>query len=570
MPGRPRHGNNVVRDAISPFANESPFPTITAMTVLLRCSRELPPEASFDAWFAVTGTNPALDPGCRLADVGLRLENAFLAIRDDWWSVAKTFGRSRNGDLVHAFSCAPIGSDFGLALAWARLVADLAEDRRAILVVCDDPWLFRHLMRLGNVAAGKPPPLWPAILKGWVRGYLARGALALRLAWTAWRLGPTRRYRGTGETAILVYGHPQSRPDGTDAYFGSLMKDLPTVARLLHTDCPLEGTESFESDRRTASLHAWGSPWFALRLAFVRWRPGSDARHGPYGRLLSRVAALEGQGGSHAMNRWFDHCVGRWLADRRPGSLAWPWENLPWERLLVRRAHGLGIPTVGYQHADVGPQQYNMGPQSNWDGLASLPDRLLLNGPAYRAQLIRWGFPEERLAIGGAFRVPAVEGTSYDPTGPVFVALSGAQAIARQMIEAVEASRGDGRLFLIKNHPMYPIDFEETDDMRRWDRPLGETAGLSAVLFATGLSGLEGLLAGVPTFRLLLDDRVGIDTMPENCTAIPVTASTLRAALDQRPEPPQVQWSDLFSRVDLEVWRGHLSHTRATRPNALG
>ena len=49
-------------------------------------------------------------------------------------------------------------------LAWARLVYNLAEDEEVTLVVCDDPWLFRHLAKINGVNATKPPMLVKQVL----------------------------------------------------------------------------------------------------------------------------------------------------------------------------------------------------------------------------------------------------------------------------------------------------------------------------------------------------------------------------------------------------------------------
>ena len=77
----------------------------------------------------------------------------------------------------------------------------------------------------------------------------------------------------------------------------------------------------------------------------------------------------------------------------------WPWENHPWERELCRYAKKYGIKTIGYQHAVIGPQQFNPGPASNPDGFTSIPDRIICSGPAYYKQLIRWGIPAAFLCI---------------------------------------------------------------------------------------------------------------------------------------------------------------------------
>ena len=106
---------------------------------------------------------------------------------------------------------------------------------------------------------------------------------------------------------------------------------------------------------------------------------------------------------------------------------------------------------------------------------------------------------------------------------------------------------------------MYPFGITETENIKRTAKTIPESFGISAVFFSTGLSGLEGLLSGTPTFRLLPSDRPGIDTLPAGCQAQTISADDLGAALDANPKPPQIRWSDLFIPVDNEVWRYHLS-----------
>ena len=516
------------------------------MSVFLHGSADLPEAGTYGHWLAVTGTAVSLDVARKLPDLGRRLEREFDGIREDWWRLGRELAAEPTGDLAHAPTCAAYGSDFGLMLAWGRLAERLAAESEATLVVCDDPWLFRHIAAMSGVKAGRAPRLCPVLLRLRVRGYLSRMRVAMRAAMA------TVLPRTRGKSALLVYGHPRSTADGHDAYFGGLMTEQPALVRLLHTDCPVGRARQLAGDGRTASLHAWGNPWFALTLPFVRWRPSS----GDW--LVRRAAEIEGGGGAHAMTRWQRHCQERWLADTKPACIAWPWENHPWERSFVRAARRAGVRTVGYQHTDVGPHQFNMATASNPDGLHSIPDRLLLNGAAYREQLLRWGIPEDRLVIGGAFRIARFGKGHFDPAGPVFVALSAIAAVSTQMMRAVRAATGAGRVFLVKDHPMYPFALEETDDVRRTGKTIPESPGISAVFFGTGTSGIEGVLAGVPTFRLLPDDRVGIDTMPEGLTAVSVTADGLGAALDANPEPPDVTWDDLFSDVDPAVWREEL------------
>lgn len=528
------------------------------MSVLLHTSAALPPPARYSHWFALTGSDPRLDPATRLVKLGHKLEQAFDAIAEDWWRIGRDLATAPGGELAHTPTAASFNSDFGQCLAWARLVRDAAADDETTLVVCDDPWLFRHLAGIDGVVATTPPGFAGNKLKLWLRGWVSRTWLAARMLIAALATRGQRANAGKGAPVLLVYGHPRSTADGFDAYFGTMMDELPRLNRVVHTDCPPGRASELAADNRTASLHAWGSPLFALTLPFTCWKPTRAQETGAQGWLVQRAKAFENGTGALAMTRWQIHCQNRWLAAVRPKSVSWSWENHPWERAFVRCAADLDVHTIGSQDTDVGRHQLNMSPAPNPDGLQSIPSIIICNGPAYRDELLAWGVPENRLVIGGSYRIEKFTGDHYDPAGPVFVALSSNPAISAEMMWAVKAARNGTRTFIVKDHPMYPFAFSASEDIRPTQKTIPESFGISAVFYGTGLSGLEGLLSGAPTFRLLPSDRLGIDTLPAGCPAKTVSSDELGAALDENSQPPNVDWNDLFVPVDLEVWREHL------------
>ena len=506
-------------------------------------------------WFAITGTEVELDPARKLPDVGRRLEEIFESVRDDWWALGHKLGQTPSARLAHMPTAASYNCDFGLMMAWAQLTKAVAAEPDTCLVVCDDPWVFRQLAGLAGVEAGKPPPLFGKTITAWSRGWLARGRLVFNVIAAHFRLRATKVNAIQGGACLLVYGHPGSDAQGVDAYFGPLMVKMPELKRLIHTDADVELTRNLAKDGRTAGLHAWGSPLFAPWLFFQRWRPGPGDLDGSYGWLLRRAVVIENATAAPAANRWQMHCQDRWLADRQPDTVVWPWENHPWERALCRRARQTGVTTKGYQHAVIGPHQFNPGPASNPDGLDSIPDRVICSGPAYHDQLLAWGVPAGRLCVGGAFRIARFEENLYDPDGPVFVATSSFREITEKMMQAVARAHKPGRRFIVKTHPLYPQRIEETDDIRLTTQTIPEQRGLSAVFYGTGTSGLEGLLAGVPTFRFRPDDRVAINVLPEGVTTRPVSLNSLGDALEQARRPAPLDWNSVYAAVRMDVWR---------------
>ncbi len=496
-----------------------------------------------------------MDAARKLPNLARRLEQAFEDCRELWWRLGRDMSRAPSAELAHAFTGGAFGSDFGLMLAWARLTRQAAEAKERCLVLCDDPWLFRHLATLLGVAAGHPPALWTHRVRLRLRGFLARCKVSITAVQAALQTRKFRAHHAKGDSVLLVYGHPKSDAQGTDAYFGDLMKTLPSLKRLLHVDCNAARAKRLAADGRTASLHAWGHSLFALALPFLRWRPAPQHLRGSFGWLVRRAADQENGGGGPAMTRWQMHCQERWLEDVMPRRVAWPWENFAWERGLCRTARKRGVATIGYQHTVVGPHQINYSTATNSDGLASIPDLVVANGPAYKAELSAWGMPEDRLLIGGAFRFKRFRGNLFDPDGPVFVPLSAIPQAARQQVAAARAFAETGRAVLVKEHPMYPQDFKETPYLKRTQTSLADHKGLSAVLYCTGASGLEALLAGLPTFRLMLEDRIAIDILPAGVEATPVTRDGVVEAHNAAANPRPLHWESVLAPPDMELWR---------------
>lgn len=530
------------------------------MPVLLRQTGDLSAAGAFTLWVAVAGTEApsALDPQAALPDLAARLEACFDAMRDQWWALGKELAAEPSGRFGHMPTASVYASDFGVTLAWSHLVAELAAGPDTVLVLCDDPWVFRHLATLPGIKAGAAPALTMREAKLAVRGLAARSVVAARMALSALKTRAQRAIHGSGGGPfILVYGHPVSQPDGTDAYFGGLMHQIDGMRRLLHTDCPPARAQRLLADGRSASLHAWGRWYWALSLPFVRWIPSAKTLAGPLGWLVRRSAAIEGGGGSAAMTRWQERCQQAWLDDVRPTAVAWPWENHPWERDFCRLARSRGVRTVGYQHTVIGPHMYNQAPATNPDGLDSFPDVLACNGPAYRDNLHHWGVPADRLAIGGAIRIAGPTKLAHDPHGPIFVGLSNEPRYNSQLMAALApiAARGSRR-FLVKQHPMFPFSFAETENLRRTEIQLQhQKDALAGVLYCTGAIGLEGMLGGLPTLRFRPHGYVAMNVLPPGIEPVPVDAQTLEAALEHLTKPPPLAWDRVFAAVDWAIWR---------------
>ena len=512
---------------------------------------------------AVTGTafpEPAVHPP--LPDLARRLETAFDGIRDDWMSLGRALSRGHNGRLAHAPSCAPYPSDMGVMMAWCRLTEDLANGPDPVLVLCDDPWLFRQLAGIDGVDAGRPPPLVRARIRNAVRGQAARISLAVRAAFTAWRLRGDCRSPPHDAPSILVYGHPGSRPDGSDAYFGDLMNKFMEPVRLLHCDCPLDTATRLRGSSRTVSLQAWGTLANAAALLFTTWRPGQEDTAGNWGWLVRRAASQEAATASAAGTKWQIACQARWLQQVQPSVVLWPWESHPWERALCAEARRRGVLTVGYQHTVVGRHMFNVSLSAQANGVDDLPDRIYCNGPAYADSLKTHGIPKHRLEIAGSFRFSVDRTVTCDPDAEVYVALSNDPQISAEMLTAIRPAVDAGLKFQVRAHPMYPFPVRERPGIRQADRSFAEQIRVRSLLYSTGSSGVEGLLANVPTYRFLPRQKVAMDVLPPDSPVISVDGASVVDALLSTPPAFTDSAPQIVSPPNESLWHATITAPR--------
>ena len=526
------------------------------MPVLLHSKINIASPPTHDSWVSIDTSELYLPPATKIKNLGELREGAFDSIAEAWIELGKAMSKEPSSQFAHTPSCVANTSDFGLMLAWTRLIDDWSVQDKTTLVICRDPWVYRHLASRPGVQAGPPPGYAITKLKMWLRGYAARSKTALTVANYAFLLRWMKSKAETGAATLLVYGHPRSSADGQDGYFGDLMAKIEPIRRVLHVDCPPEKALALATDGKTLSLHAWGNPFYALTLPFKKWRPKFFDLNKTYHWLIRRAAHLEGGSGQAAMIAWQTHCHQRWLQDTRPRAVAWPWENHAWERDFVRRARGLGARTIGYQHSVIGRQMLNYSPGSNFDALDSIPDQVLCTGEATQERLAKWNLPMERMAIGGAFRFPINSGIKHDPDAPVFLALPFDPVVAAEMVAiAQETTKGTpGRQFVVKDHPMTPFKFQATASVQPTDIPLTDQKAVSAVVYAATTVGLEAILLGLPTLRFRPSNCIALDILPADISVPATGRNGFAEALSALKKPNPLNRDQVFASVDTQLW----------------
>ncbi len=490
----------------------------------------------------------------QLPDAAELLETAFQKIAPTWWALGKEMGREPTAIFSHTPSCAPNASDFGLMLAWSEIVRQSAARDDVTLVICNDPWLFRHLALIKGVEAGQVPRLWVNVFRLSLRGWLARLKFSAEALVKLILLRHQRRLVVSGTPSLLAYANPYSSSDGVDGYFGDLMVHIDNLIRVIHVDGPIGRIWRLTKGGRTTSLNAWGALSFVLKLPWVRWRPSRQHVTGSHGWLVRRAVSKEGATAQAAAIAWQVDCQSRWLNQANPIAIAWPWENHGWERNLVRQARDLAIKTIGYQHSVVGSEMFNYSPASNPNGLEDLPDNILSNGQATFDQLVAWGVPIDRVEIAGAFRIPKVRYCRPDPDGHVYLALPFDGETARQMIDAAVKLIPKNYKFLVKDHPMTPFEFTEQDGLKRTTLQFFEINDLAAVVYAATTVGLVSALAGLPTIRFQPRGFIALNILPSEVSLPAATEDNLERVL-RRAIPSKIICDGIFSPINMEVWR---------------
>jgi hypothetical protein len=496
-----------------------------------------------------------------VAGQAVKLEAAFDAIYGLWRETALTLQTQPSAELAHMPTMSTYASDFGNMLAWLRVVEDLAKEPTETCVLCPDPWLYRALSLLPGVSTDPSPNIAAKRLRFFCRGLLARTRAALRCIVAHWQTRSQRQSVPVQASWLLVYGHPESTAEGNDAYFSTLMTGLPSLQRIMHTDCSASFALKLARDGRTRSLHAWGNVWTALTLPIQKWRPDVTGLDPKIAWLVRRAAAIEGSGGSAAMTRWQMICHAAWLKAANPIAVSWPWENHPWERDFVRQSRRHGTNTLGYQHTVVGRHMYNQGAESNLDGLASIPDLILLNGPAYQDDLNSRGIPETRMAIAGSHRIGARKLPRFAKDGPVFLALSNNPQFAEQMIRAARPLASAAMPFIVKDHPLSPYPVSESAHFSYTRAAIADLPPLRTLVYCTGTTGLEGLLGGIPTLRFIPEGGIALDILPAGMQVASASAASFAETLNALPVPVRHDVATLFPAPDTGVWKTLLNLT---------
>lgn len=492
-------------------------------------------------------------------------------------------------------------SDLFLLICYEHLACALLREfeghDRGLIIVIEDPWLFRQLREVHGdsqkIRFHGTSWMWLDGLRALIMGIGARAVWSMRLFLSHLK----QRWfwpRSKSESVlpcIALYSYPQERSlhgtDGwVDPYLGDLDKLLAKSGYSVLRFSPPEvgGFERALAQRAHyfAPLVLWMRPVSVIRSLFASWHPvwPHDPQVGglPIRRLLVRDWRLDRWRSSYLLFHVFFDCVTRFLEARRIKAIIFPYENQPWEKMLVLASQSRRVPTIGYQHGG-GLSRFLLcyfhgSREMEW---APLPDIVVASGSYSYELLANGGIPAQRLVMGGNLRHQYLWNARNCVPPPqavgcvrILVALPVEPVLGQHLICALKRAFPDGGLhdgieFAIRAHPMCPV----TEKMLGW--PATILAGTfeealrvcSFVLYTGSTTGMEALAMGLKVLRyrselLLNTDRA---EFMKGDGVVDCGDSDLREkvlSILHDPSPTGRLVDDLLAKVfplpDKEVW----------------
>lgn len=484
----------------------------------------------------------------------------------------------------------------------ARLVHEWPENRGRLVVVVEDPWLYRQLLEifrdtLGVTFAARPS-LWRWRLKSLLAGLVRRlwwaGKICLSWLIQRWH-GRGTKSQQPRSPGIAIFSFPRrqclvSATGWRDPYLDGLDRELEAAGFTVGRFSPPEAV-GFERDLARRSQYFTPLIRFLTFPSLCRcmgatWRPvwpttlqvgGLDVRW-----LASREWWWDSGRASQFLYRLFYESVRRFLQSGRWKLVVFPYENQPWEKLLVLAAQQQGVKTIGYQHAIVPRLFLSMFFGHGESSVAPIPDVIFTSGSQAHQLLMAGGTPATRLVLGGSRRYrQLVAPTQLSPVpaadpavgSSVLVALPIDQVLTEHLCAAIRLAfptggRKEGIKFLFKLHPAAPFSLVSGDIPGEivHDKFEDVLTRCDMVLFAGSTTGLEAVLLGRRVLRyrseLLLDlnhcEALETIDVPV-CDDGDLREKLLGVIQDKSGEPVRPDRSsalreDLFGPVDEARW----------------
>lgn len=505
-------------------------------------------------------------------------------------------------------------TDLFLLICYAHVIAELRQqwkDRDGyLLVLIDDPWLFRQLQESYadalDVHVHGHVRLWPRHLKAAVWGASARLVWSLRLLrnYYVQQWYWMRQALPQGHVlSIGLYTYPQSRClEGNDEWVDHCLGDLDRrLEKEGHAIVRFTPPEIGGFERAIAQRAKYFAPlilcatvpalWHSL---FAFWRPvwpmSPEVGAVSVSWLLRREWKLDRWRSSYMIFELFHRAVSKLLQAKRLKLIIFQYENQPWEKMLIMAARAHGVPTIGYQHGG-GLSRFNLASfhgtgEAAW---APLPDIILTSGPYTYELMAAGGTPPMQLMVGGNLRHQYLW-DSRDNLPPsatkrpvrILVTLPIDEDLGKHLLRAVrkafpEGGAAEGIQFAVKPHPAWPI----TEKILKFPAflvsgSLQDAIRSSAAIIYTGTgTGMEAVVMGRVALRyrselLLNTDRVDLpcDNAVLDCEDDDLREQVL-SVLDRLNQGPTAQvierlLNQVFPPPNGDAWLGTVARLSAT------
>lgn len=383
-------------------------------------------------------------------------------------------------------------SDLFLLTCYLRLANDLIGDavagRTSLILVIEDAWLLVQIRRnwSGNpVVHARGGPLVGIKSVAVVLGIARRSSWLVRMLASSarqWWLWPRESSDPWVHSTVAIYSYPMARclREGggwTDPFLpglDSMLRDLGhEVVRFSPPDPT--GFEYHLAERAAyfQPLIRYCTAGALVRALAVVWLPRRRRWPRVSGLCIDELARrewwLEMARASLCRYRLFFECAKRMLAAGPWQWVVFPYENQPWEKLLVLAARQRGIRTAGIQHSTLSVNYLSYFLGRGEAERMPIPDVVLTSGAYAQNAFDRGGYPPGRSRLIGTIRYPhlatlrPVQNSPAPPRSDVLVALPIDRPMAEHLITAIAAAfpdggRSAGIRFHVKPHPGTPVD----------------------------------------------------------------------------------------------------------------
>ena len=230
--------------------------------------------------------------------------------------------------------------------------------------------------------------------------------------------------------------------------------------------------------------------------------------------------------------------IGRTLAKHKiqPETLIYPYENQPWEKILLRNFRKFCPTTklIGMQHTPFADNYVSCIPSLKQGQNNILPDILVTIGKDFHNRLIHYSIPKNKLEIGGYFRNPKLAKPlkfNSNPTAKRPIILVSCPMNHRDSVELIEkttratSSIKNAQIY-VNFHPMYGQNMID-DILRNIDHHGANThvkfvKGLASewlkkcnvLIYNSSGTVFEAVRLGVPSIYLGPENGIDMDKMP--------------------------------------------------------